>query len=98
VRENYHSGLLIGNDSKMNGRLNSEAADRKTLRSVDFGAHGSTPRRRQRTLFPLKWMGGVGGAKFSDILPSQFALVHNLSQALYDGGESGALELRVNRR
>jgi hypothetical protein len=52
VRENYHSGLLIGNDSKMNGRLNSETADRNTLRSVDFRAHGSAPRRRQWTLLP----------------------------------------------
>jgi hypothetical protein len=41
VRENYHSGLLIGNDNKMNGRLNSEAAGRKTLHSADFGPHES---------------------------------------------------------
>jgi hypothetical protein len=41
VRENYHSGLLIGNDSKMNGGLNSKAAGRKTLRTVDFRALGS---------------------------------------------------------
>jgi len=39
VRENYHSGLLLGNDNKMNGALNSEAASRKTLRTVDFGPH-----------------------------------------------------------
>src|ERR1700730_19069545 len=38
VRENYHSGLLIGSDSKMNGGLNSEGAGRKTLRTVDFSA------------------------------------------------------------
>src|SRR6202035_2691257 len=38
VRENYHSGLLIGSDSKMNGTLNSEAAGRKILRTVDFSA------------------------------------------------------------
>ena len=47
VRENYHSELLIGNDSKMNGGLNSEAAGRKTLRTVDFKAHGGAPRVRQ---------------------------------------------------
>ena len=52
VRENYHSGLLIGNDNKMNGRLNSEAADRKTLRSVDFRTHGSAPLDSIRDYFP----------------------------------------------
>lgn len=38
VRENYHSGLLIGSDSKMNGTLNSKGVGRKTLRTVDFSA------------------------------------------------------------
>ena len=36
VRENYHSELLSRSDRNMNGRLNSEAAGRKTLRTVDF--------------------------------------------------------------
>jgi hypothetical protein len=41
VRENYRLELLIGSDSKMNGRLNSEAAGHKTLHTVDFSSHES---------------------------------------------------------
>ena len=59
VRENYHSGLLIGNDSKMNGRLNSEAADRKTLRTVDFGAHGSVRAQAAAETSSFEPLGGV---------------------------------------
>ena len=99
VRENYHSGLLIGNDSKMNGGLISEAAGRKTLRTVDFRALGSVRASTAADTASFEPLGGVLPVKFLRL--SAFAvreLVHNLSQALHDGGESGALELRVNRR
>jgi hypothetical protein len=99
VRENYHSGLLIGNDSKMNGRLNSGTADRKTLRSVDFRACGSVRAQAPADTTSFERPSGVLLVKFLRL--SVFALhqlVHNLSQTLHHGGESGALELRVNRR
>jgi len=38
VRENYQGKLLIGNDSKMNGKLNFGALRRKPFHSVDFRA------------------------------------------------------------
>jgi hypothetical protein len=100
VRENYHSGLLIGNDSKMNGRLNSEATGRKTLRTVDFSAAGQRPRAAtpDATSFEVLWLLGVLPGEILRL--SVFvvrALVHDLNQALHDGGESGALELCANR-
>src|SRR6266446_9655882 len=124
VRENYHSGLLIGNDRKMNGALNSEAANRKTLRPVDFSAAWSAapaqcdsrhyvPRSRGRSICETVNHQGHEGTrrrtacgcveccrvKFLRSLSWRFwELVHYLNQALHDGGESGALELRVNRR
>jgi len=71
VRENYHSGLLIGSDSKMNGTLNSEGCRPQNLAHCGFQLpRGSAARE----------------------------LVHDLNQALPDGGESGALELRVDHR
>jgi hypothetical protein len=51
VRENYRLELLIGSDSKMNGRLNSEAAGHKTLHTVDFSSHESPVQARGRHYF-----------------------------------------------
>jgi hypothetical protein len=56
----------------MNGRLNSEAADRKTLRTVDFSARGSVPRLRQQTLLPSKWV----AAHFAKPLTTKDTQVH----------------------
>jgi hypothetical protein len=92
VRENYHSGLLIGNDNKMNGALNSELAGRKTLRTVDFSAGGTAP---------FECSGWVEFCRVRFLRLCAFVvhdLVHDLNQALPDGGESGALKLRVDRR
>jgi hypothetical protein len=70
VRENYHSGLLIGSDSKMNGRLNSEAASRKTLRTVDFSAAWRAPRACETTCFE------VGAAQFAKPSTTKDTKVH----------------------
>ena len=99
VRENYHSGVLIGSNSKMNGALNSDAAGRKTLRTVDFSPHRSAPRMR---LVPSEWEVGQFAkpltTKDTKVHEGDRELVHDLSQALHDGGESGALKLRANLR
>src|SRR6266478_849991 len=74
VRENYHSGLLIGSDRKMNGALNSEAASRKTLRTVDFSAAPEyNPRAmREQTLLASKWV----AAQFAKPLTTNDTKVH----------------------
>ena len=68
LQGNYQAKLLNGNDSKMNGRLISEGAGRKSLRTVDFRAarwrpasgrvHASLCRVLKHTLEP-PWLGGV---------------------------------------
>ena len=105
VRENYQRGLLIGNDSRMNGRLNSEAAGRKILRAVDFRAAWQAARTRQQTLLPSNTSSNRRGwlefCRVKVLRLSVFQvhdLVHDLNQALRDRGESGALELRVDLR
>jgi hypothetical protein len=105
VRENYQPGLLIGNDSKMNGRLNSEGASRKTLRTVHFQGRVAMPVLKH-TFDPL-WLVGVLPRESSQTLclPSSrpgsrpsYDLVHDLNQAMRDVDESGALELRADLR
>jgi hypothetical protein len=91
VRENYHSGLLIRNDNKMNGGLISEAAGRKTLRTVDF-SRPALP-TCERSGWSFVWVKALRLTAFV-----VHELVHDLNQALSDGAESGALELRINRR
>jgi hypothetical protein len=91
VRENYHSGLLIRNDNKMNGGLISEAAGRKTLRIVDFSPPALAP------FEPSGWcFGWVKVLRLTAFVVHK--LVHDLNQALSDGAESGSLELRIDRR
>jgi hypothetical protein len=95
VRENYHSGLLIRNDNKMNGGLISEAAGRKTLRIVDFSPPVLAP------FEPSGWcFGWVKVLRLTAFVVHKLVhkLVHDLNQALSDGAESGSLELRIDRR
>ena len=55
------SYLRIGNDNKMNGALNSEAASRKTLRTVDFQC-------RRHCSLRMLWLGRVLPGEISPTL------------------------------
>jgi hypothetical protein len=99
VRENYHSGLLIGSDSKMNGTLNSEGCRPQNLAHCGFQCRVAVSAHAMADATSIEPSGGVLRAKGLGL--SAFAvheLVHDLNQALPDGGESGALELRIYRR
>ena len=84
----------------MNRRLNSEAASRKILRTVDFGTQGSAPGATsdiaQRADAALKGVLPRWSMNFRNLPVDE--LVHDLNQALHDAGESGALELRADLR
>jgi hypothetical protein len=83
----------------MNGGLISEAAGRKTLRTVDFSPPAPAP------FEPSGWcFGWVKVLRLTAFVVHKLVhklihkLVHDLNQALSDGAESGSLELRINRR
>src|SRR6266478_6460979 len=70
-----------------------EVGDGSICETVNHQGHEGT-----RTRTACGWV-ECCRVKFLRSLSSRFwELVHYLNQALHDGGESGALELRVNRR